>query len=93
MPPHPLIFYTSRLIGPLIAVLLLQLGGAACFVAVEGWDYGTAVYHCMITATVRATSRRPPAARRRDAPVWAMPVLPSDCGAFSSLSVASRAAA
>jgi len=32
-------------------VMLLQLAFGAIFMVVEGWDFGTALYHCLITAT------------------------------------------
>lgn len=51
VPPSAFVFYTSRLAGPLIALTIVQLVGAACFHAVEGWHFSTALYHCFITAT------------------------------------------
>ena len=44
-------YYVSKLFLPFCCVMVLQLAFAAVFVAVEGWDYGTSLYHCMITAS------------------------------------------
>ena len=51
VPPHLLVFAASRLLGPFLLVTIVQLVAAALFVRVEGWEYGTAFYHCCITAT------------------------------------------
>ena len=45
------VFAASRLLGPFLLVTIVQLVAAALFVRVEGWEYGTAFYHCCITAT------------------------------------------
>ena len=47
VPSHPLVFYSSGLLGPLVTVLLVQLIGGALFVQVEGWDFGTAQCVCL----------------------------------------------
>jgi len=51
IPPTAAPFYAAKLLAPMLIVTIVQLGFAAIFVAVEGWDYGEAVYHCFITAT------------------------------------------
>jgi len=51
VPQSTLAFYISKLFLPCCALSVLQLVFSGLFVAVEGWDYGTSLYHCMITAT------------------------------------------
>lgn len=51
IPPGPFVYYLKGLIAPITVVLLVQLIWAAVFCELEGWDYGSAVYHCFITAT------------------------------------------
>lgn len=48
---HPLVYYSKNLLPDAVLSLLLQLVSAAVFVALEGWDYGDAMYHCLVTAT------------------------------------------
>ena len=51
-PRHPLIYYTKNLLPLTLFVLVLQLSSAAVFVAlIPDLRYGTAVYHCFVTAT------------------------------------------
>jgi hypothetical protein len=69
-PPHPIAYYTSELLGPILFLFAVQLGASGCFVAVEGWDYGTALYHCFITASVRRTCGLEPAASQRVIFAW-----------------------
>ena len=51
LPRRPAVHFGLGLVAPLIFFFGLQLISAGVFVAVEGWDYGTAFYHCMTTAT------------------------------------------
>jgi hypothetical protein len=68
------IFYTKNLAPSILLNLLMQLVSAAIFMQVEHWDFGVALYHCLITASTvgyaahTITERRP---TRR--------VLPSHC--------------
>lgn len=51
VPRHPVIYYTKNLLPSLGLEVIVILFTAAVFTALEDWDYGTAVYHCIITAT------------------------------------------
>ena len=52
IPRHPLIFWLKNLAPDILVSALLQLVSAAVFCAIEpGWDFGDALYHCMVTAT------------------------------------------
>ena len=59
VPLHPVLFYASRLLVPLLLTLTIQLVAAACYVAVEGGanassplaNFGNAFYFCLITVT------------------------------------------
>lgn len=52
VPRSPLVYYSKNLLAPFLLIIVVQLTFAAIFVAVEpGWDFGTALYHCMVTAT------------------------------------------
>ena len=51
VPRHPLIYYPKQLLPSLTLNLLLQLASAGIFCLIEDWDYGSALYHCLITAT------------------------------------------
>ena len=44
-------YYAKNLVGPVIITLLLQVLSAICFVKIEGWGFGIAVYHSLVTAT------------------------------------------
>jgi len=50
-PRHIVIYYLKGMSPSLLLNVTLQLGSAAIFVAIEGWGYGDAVYHCLVTAT------------------------------------------
>ena len=50
-PRHPIIFYFKGLLPSLLLNATLQLASAAIFSAVEGWNFGDAFYHCLVTAT------------------------------------------
>jgi len=51
VPQAALAYYMSKLFLPCCALCGLQLVFSGLFAAVEGWDYGTSLYHCMVTAT------------------------------------------
>ena len=52
LPQSPATYYTTRLMGPVLVVLVLQLLFAGAFSAIEpDWGYGLAIYHCLVTAT------------------------------------------
>jgi hypothetical protein len=55
IPGHPLIYYSKNLLPAASIVWVVQLVSAAIFVAIEDWDYGMAVYHCIVTATSAPT--------------------------------------
>ena len=50
-PSHPIVFFLKNLTPSLLLTLVVQLVSAAVFVAIEGWGYGDAIYHCIVTAT------------------------------------------
>lgn len=49
--PPMLSFYTKRLLPTFALNVLIQFGSAAIFTQIENWDYFTALYHCLVTAT------------------------------------------
>lgn len=51
MPRHPILYYPKELLPSFLIGLALQLTSAALFTKVEGWTFGTAMYHCMVTST------------------------------------------
>ncbi len=51
VPRHPILFYPKELLPGFLMGLSVQLVAAAVFVHVEGWPFGTAMYHCMVTST------------------------------------------
>jgi len=50
-PRHWTIYYSKNLLPLLLIVVVAQLACAGVFLAFEDWDYGDAVYHCLVTAT------------------------------------------
>lgn len=50
-PRHWTLYYFKGFLPSLILNLALQGISAAVFVALEGWPYGDAFYHCFVTAT------------------------------------------
>lgn len=50
-PRHWTIYYSKNLLPLLLIVIAAQLACAGVFLAFEDWDYGDAVYHCLVTAT------------------------------------------
>ena len=52
LPRHPLVFYSKGLLPSFLLNIVVQLLSAVVFTAVEPeWDYFTALYHCIVTAT------------------------------------------
>ena len=51
VPPHPILFFASRLLGPVLTLAIVQVGFSIGFVQIEGWTFGKALYHCFVTAT------------------------------------------
>ena len=51
-PRHPLVYYFKNLLPSLVLTVALQLASAAIFVAIDAsMDFGSALYHCIVTAT------------------------------------------
>ena len=50
-PRHFIIFYFKGMLPSLLLNVTLQIASAAIFTAVEDWNFGDAVYHCLVTAT------------------------------------------
>ena len=50
-PRHWIVYYFKGLVPSLLLNMVVQLISAAIFVALEGWTYGDAIYHCIVTAT------------------------------------------
>jgi len=48
---HALIFYLKNLAPSIVLNVVLQFASAGIFCAVEHFDYGTALYHCFVTAS------------------------------------------
>ncbi|KAL1515141.1 hypothetical protein AB1Y20_004202 [Prymnesium parvum] len=51
IPRHPIIYYTKNLLPSFALETVVILFCAGIFTTLEDWDFGTAVYHCIITAT------------------------------------------
>jgi hypothetical protein len=51
VPRHPVIYYSKGMVPSLLVNVTLQLCSAAVFVELEGWLFGDAMYHCVVTAT------------------------------------------
>ena len=50
--PDPVAYYMKHLAGPLVLIVAIQCMFAAVFTRlVPGLDFGTAMYHCLVTAT------------------------------------------
>lgn len=51
-PRPPLIYYTKNLLPSFILTFAMQFISAGIFCALnQDWDFGTAIYHCLVTAT------------------------------------------
>ena len=51
MPRGAVLYYAKSLAPSLTLNLAVQFLSAAIFCSVEGWDFGSALYHCIVTAT------------------------------------------
>lgn len=51
VPRNAILHYPMELLPGFLLGLSTQLAAAAVFSKVEGWPFGTAMYHCMVTAT------------------------------------------
>ena len=50
-PRHWFLFYAKGFLPSLVLNLVVQALSAGAFNAIEGWEYGIAFYHCLVTAT------------------------------------------
>lgn len=50
-PRHFVIFYSKGLVPSILLNATVQVISAAIFNYIEGWGYGNALYHCVVTAT------------------------------------------
>ena len=57
VPRSAVLYYAKNLLPSVLLNLLVQLASAAIFCAIESWEYGAAMYHCLVTATT--AKRRP----------------------------------
>ena len=51
LPDAAWLHYTKHMLPSILLNVAMQLVAAGVFVAIEGWYYGDAFYHCLITAT------------------------------------------
>jgi voltage-gated potassium channel len=51
VPRHPIIYFSKGLLPSFVFQLTMQLVSAAIFRELEGWQFGDAVWHCLVTAT------------------------------------------
>jgi hypothetical protein len=51
VPRHPILYYGKNLLPSLMLNMAVQLASAGVFCAIEEWDYGSALYHCLVTVT------------------------------------------
>jgi voltage-gated potassium channel Kch len=51
LPDDAWLHYTKHMLPSILLNVVMQLVAAGVFVAIEGWYYGDAFYHCLITAT------------------------------------------
>ena len=68
-PRRAAVFYCKNLLPDVALCVVLQLVSAAIFISLEEWDYGDALYHCIVTATTvcpHEPPRDPPADRAAD---------------------------
>ena len=49
VPRKPLYYYSKNLFAPFICIVAIQCMFAQVFCAIEGWDFGSAIYHCLVT--------------------------------------------
>lgn len=50
-PPSPLKYYSKNLLPTVLLIVVVQMISAGIYMALDGWDFGTAIYHCIVTAT------------------------------------------
>mmetsp|Transcript_5550 Transcript_5550/g.14665 ORF Transcript_5550/g.14665 Transcript_5550/m.14665 type:complete len:473 (+) Transcript_5550:42-1460(+) len=51
VPRRPAIYYTKNMLAPFVVIISVQCFFAAIFTVLEDWTFGTALYHCLVTAT------------------------------------------
>ena len=51
VPRPPLAYYSKNLFVPALIIVAIQCCFSAVFSVLEGWDFGLALYHCLVTAT------------------------------------------
>jgi hypothetical protein len=51
VPRNAPIYYAKNLLPSVALNLVVQIVSAAIFCAIEGWDFGSALYHCLVTGT------------------------------------------
>jgi hypothetical protein len=51
VPRKPLLYYSKNLAAPFVMIMSIQGAFAAVFCEIEGWDFGSACYHCFVTMT------------------------------------------
>lgn len=51
MPRTPVIYYTKNMLPGIMLVVFCQIISSLIFMSIEEWDFGTAMYHCIVTAT------------------------------------------
>ncbi|KOO22153.1 voltage-gated ion channel superfamily [Chrysochromulina tobinii] len=51
VPRKPLFYYSKNLAAPFVMIMSIQGAFAAVFCEIEGWDFGSACYHCFVTIT------------------------------------------
>jgi hypothetical protein len=51
VPRKPLFYYSKNLAAPFVMIMSIQGAFAAVFCEIEGWDFGSACYHCFVTMT------------------------------------------
>mmetsp|Transcript_66683 Transcript_66683/g.177489 ORF Transcript_66683/g.177489 Transcript_66683/m.177489 type:complete len:403 (+) Transcript_66683:103-1311(+) len=51
VPLGPVHYFSKNLLMPAAVTVVIQLGCAAVFCALEDWGFGLALYHCLVTAT------------------------------------------
>lgn len=53
-PRPPAVYYLKNLLPSFLLTVVLQLLSAAIFCAIDPtWDFGSAVYHCIVTVSAR----------------------------------------
>mmetsp|Transcript_66956 Transcript_66956/g.176618 ORF Transcript_66956/g.176618 Transcript_66956/m.176618 type:complete len:432 (-) Transcript_66956:187-1482(-) len=60
VPLGPVHYFSKNLLMPAAVTVVIQLGCAAVFCALEDWGFGLALYHCLVTATSETALSHPP---------------------------------